>query len=153
MFKWFHRNNNKRCSNSTEKEYILPMNHIERVSPEYIKTLADSEVFVFASNLEGHHDSGAARIAREDFGAVYGQGVGLQGQCYAIPTMQGGIETIKPYVDEFIEFAQSHRELKFLVTKIGCGIAGFTVAEIAPLFKKCTEIENVYLPIEFWERY
>ena len=101
----------------------------------------------------GHHQGGAARIAWEEFGAIYGQGVGLQGQSYAIPTMQGGIETIKPYVDEFIKFAQSHPELTFLVTKIGCGIAGFSVSEIAPLFQKCTAIENVYLPIEFWECY
>jgi len=126
---------------------------MERITPEFIKKLSDNEIFVFGSNLAGRHDGGAARIAREDFGAIYGQGVGLQGQSYAIPTMQGGIETIKPYVDEFIEFAQSHRELKFLVTKIGCGIAGFSVSEIAPLFRKCTEIENVCLPIEFWERY
>lgn len=153
MFKWFHRNNNKRRSNSTAKENIHPMNHIERITPEYIKTLSSSEVFVFGSNLAGHHDGGAARIACEEFGAVYGQGVGLQGQSYAIPTMQGGIETIKPYVDEFIGFARSHPELKFLVTKIGCGIAGFSVSEIAPLFQTCTDVENVYLPIEFWERY
>jgi len=126
---------------------------MKRITPEFIKRLSDNEIFVFGSNLAGRHDGGAARIAREDFGAIYGQGVGLQGQSYAIPTMQGGIETIKPYVDEFIEFALSHRELKFLVTKIGCGIAGFSVSEIAPLFRKCTEIENVCLPAEFWERY
>ncbi|MDD3644941.1 MAG: hypothetical protein PHR19_05385, partial [Bacteroidales bacterium] len=82
-----------------------------------------------------------------------GQGVGLQGQTYAIPTMQGGVETIKPYVDEFLAFAKSHPELKFLVTEIGCGIAGFTVQEIAPLFKAALDenIENVYLPQRFYE--
>lgn len=150
MFKRFFRNNNRRHDASRN---IAPTSHSERITPEYIKKLNDTEVFVFGSNLAGHHDGGAARIAWEEFGAIYGQGVGLQGQSYAIPTMQGGIKTIKPYVDEFIEFAKSHPELTFLVTKIGCGIAGFSVSEIAPLFQKCTEIENVYLPVEFWERY
>ncbi|MCX4291516.1 MAG: hypothetical protein OSJ36_06995 [Odoribacter sp.] len=153
MFKWFDSNKDKRHNDSTGKEKHVPTNRPERVTPEYIRRLSDSEIFVFGSNLAGHHDGGAARIAKEDFGTIYGQGVGLQGKSYAIPTMQGGIDTIKPYVDEFIEFALSHRELKFLVTKIGCGIAGFSVSEIAPLFQKCTEIENVYLPIEFWEQY
>ena len=85
----------------------------------------------------------------DKFGAVWGQGVGLQGQCYAIPTMQGGVETIKPYVDEFIEFAKMHPEYKFLVTRIGCGIAGFTDEEIAPLFKDAQSLENVWLPKSF----
>ena len=83
------------------------------------------------------------------FGAVWGKGVGLQGQSYAIPTMQGGVDTIKPYVDNFIAFANGHPELKFLVTRIGCGIAGFKDEEIAPLFIEALEMENVMLPYEF----
>lgn len=71
----------------------------KRFTPENISALAPNEVFVFGSNLAGHHGGGAARSARLRFGAVMGQGVGLQGQSYAIPTMQGGVETIKPYVD------------------------------------------------------
>ena len=106
-----------------------------RVSPQWITTLADDEVFVFGSNLEGLHGGGAALLAYERFGAIWGQGTGLQGKSYGIPTMHGGIDTIAPYVDEFIAFAREHRELKFLVTEIGCGIAGFTVGEMAPLFK------------------
>ncbi len=78
-----------------------------------------------------------------------GQGVGLQGQSYAIPTMQGGVGTIKPYVDEFIEFAKAHPELTFLVTRIGCGIAGFHNHEIAPLFSQAHNVENIVLP-EGW---
>ena len=93
---------------------------------ERIIRLEPNEIFVFGSNLAGAHGGGAARIALDCFGAVWGQGVGLQGQSYAIPTMQGGVETIKPYVDEFIDFARQHLELKFLVTRIGCGIAGFS---------------------------
>ena len=118
-------------------------------TPAWIKELKENEVFVFGSNLGGFHAGGAARVAVEKFGAVWGQGVGLQGQSYAIPTMHGGVDVIKPYVDEFIAFAREHRELKFLVTPIGCGIAGFTVEEIAPLFADAIDDENIILPEAF----
>lgn len=118
-------------------------------TPEWITELKPNEVFVFGSNLAGAHGGGAARGAMERFGAVWGQGVGLQGQSYAIPTMQGGVETIKPYVDEFIDFAEAHPEYMFLVTPIGCGIAGFTAEDIAPLFAQAIDIENILLPEEF----
>ena len=120
-----------------------------RVSPQWITTLADDEVFVFGSNLEGLHGGGAALLAYERFGAIWGQGTGLQGKSYGIPTTHGGIDAIAPYVDEFIAFAREHRELKFLVTEIGCGIAGFTVEEMAPLFKDAIDEENIYLPQRF----
>lgn len=122
----------------------------ERISPNIINDLNENEIFVFGSNLEGSHGGGAAAIAARKFGAIWGQGVGLQGQSYAIPTMHGGIPAIKPYVDEFIEFAKNNAELDFLVTRIGCGIAGFLEEEIAPLFKNATSVENVYLPDTFW---
>ena len=112
-------------------------------TPDFITELKENEIFVFGSNLQGMHGGGAARLAYEKFGAIWGQGVGLQGQSYGIPTMHGGVNAIKPYVDEFIEFAKSHPELTFLVTRIGCGIAGFRDEEIAPLFKECIEIDNV----------
>ena len=115
----------------------------------WIKELKENEIFVFGSNLGGFHGGGAARVALEQFGAVWGQGVGLQGQSYAIPTMHGGVDVIKPYVDEFIAFARDHRELKFLVTPIGCGIAGFAVEEIAPLFAAAIDDENIILPESF----
>ena len=118
---------------------------------ERITELKPNEIFVFGSNLAGAHGGGAARLAYNRFGAIWGQGVGLQGQSYAIPTMQGGVETIKPYVDEFIEFARQHPEYKFFVTQIGCGIAGFRVDEIAPLFADAIEVENVILPQTFVE--
>ena len=118
-------------------------------TPERITELKPNEIFVFGSNLAGAHGGGAARLAYNRFGAIWGQGVGLQGQSYAIPTMQGGVETIKPYVDEFIRFAKQHLEQKFLVTKIGCGIAGFKVDEIAPLFYHAIDSENIVLPKEF----
>ena len=120
-------------------------------TPERITELKPNEIFVFGSNLAGAHGGGAARIAYNHFGAIYGKGVGLQGQSYAIPTMQDGVETIKPYVDEFITFANIHREYKFFVTRIGCGIACFTPNEIAPLFQKAIDQENVILPKDFVE--
>lgn len=123
----------------------------QNFTPNYIRELKENEIFVFGSNLEGMHGGGAARTAVEHFGAIWGQGVGLQGKSYGIPTMQGGIETIKPYVDEFIEFAKQRRDLFFYVTKIGCGIAGFKEEEIAPLFAEALNEENIALPKSFVE--
>ena len=122
-----------------------------RITPDNIQELAPNEIFVFGSNLQGWHDGGAARIAVDKFGAIEGLGVGPQGQCYAIPTMQGPVESIKPYVDHFVRYAKLNGNQVFLVTKIGCGIAGFTVEEIAPLFAEATKLSNIKLPREFWE--
>ena len=120
-------------------------------TPGHISTLRPDEVFVFGSNLAGMHGGGAARVAWQRFGAKMGQGVGLQGQSYAIPTMQGGVDTIRPYVDEFIDFARQHGELVFYVTRIGCGIAGFRDEDIAPLFAQAVGLDNVILPRSFFE--
>ena len=118
----------------------------KRHTPAFVTRLAPNEIFVFGSNLKGMHAGGAAYVALRKFGAVMGQGVGLQGQSYAIPTMQGGAETIRPYVDEFIKFAKTHQNHVFLVTRIGCGIAGFTDDDIAPLFSQARDMNNVILP-------
>ena len=101
----------------------------QRISSARIIQLAPNEIFVFGSNL--------------------------QGQSYAIPTMQGGVETIKPFVDDFLQFSFEHGELDFLVTEIGCGIAGFSPLEIAPLFFPAIDenMWNVYLPGSFYEVY
>lgn len=120
-----------------------------RFTPGNISSLRPDEVFVFGSNLAGMHGGGAARAAYTHFGAVWGQGVGLQGQSYAIPTMHGGVEEIKPYVDDFVAFAVAHPELFFFVTRIGCGIAGFTDAQMAPLFAGALHAPNVCLPASF----
>lgn len=122
----------------------------KRVTPDYISDLKENEIFVFGSNLEGEHGGGAARTAREKFGAIWGQGTGLQGQSYGIPTMHGGVEEIQPHVGEFIDFAISRPELIFLVTRVGCGIAGFHDSEIAPLFARAKDIPNIHLPESFW---
>lgn len=120
-------------------------------TPDNITALGQDEVFVFGSNLQGMHCGGAARTAVRLFGAIMGQGVGMQGQSYAIPTMQGGVESIKPYVDEFIDLAREWDQTTFYVTRIGCGIAGFTAHEIAPLFDKALDLYNIRLPKDFVE--
>lgn len=105
----------------------------------FIEQLDDGEIFVFGSNGSGAHLGGAAATAVTKFGAIYGQAEGLQGQSYAINTMDGP-EVLAEQVERFIEFAKEHPEMKFLVTEIGCGIAGHTPEEIAPLFKDVPEM-------------
>ena len=121
----------------------------DRNTPENISTLKPNEIFVFGSNYEGNHNGGAAAFAL-NFGAVMGQSEGPQGQTYAIPTT-GSREQLQNAISRFIAFAAKHPELHFLVTRIGCGHAGYSPQEIAPLFKPCIKLENVSLPREFWE--
>lgn len=110
------------------------------------------EIFVFGSNLAGRHGKGAALYARQNYGAVYGQGIGLQGNSYAIPTKDANLvtlslHTINYHVINFLEFACNHPEMIFNVTPIGCGLAGYTPKEIAPMF--AASPKNVKLPKEF----
>ena len=121
-----------------------------RITPEYISELRPNEVFVFGSNVRGMHYGGAAAFAVGRFGAIIGQGEGLQGQSYAIPTMEG-LENMRAAVDRFIAFAQAHPELTFLVTPIGCGIAGYTPEAVAPLFLQSVSLPNISLPQSFWD--
>ena len=126
------------------KEYYGP-----RVTPQLIRQLGENEIFVFGSNANGYHRGGAAAFAMREFGAVWGQGEGLQGQSYAVPTTEG-MNQLREAVNRFMAFADQHQELRFLVTMIGCGNAGYSPRDIAPLFKGCIDLENVALPIEFW---
>ena len=126
------------------------MEEKNRVTPALITELKENEIFVFGSNIHGMHGGGAAWTAYKMFGAEMGNGEGLQGQSYALPTMEG-LENTKKAVDNFIECAKAHKELTFLVTPVGCGIAGYTPEEIAPMFRDAVELENVYLPITFWK--
>ena len=120
-----------------------------RVTPYMVTRLAENEVFVFGSNEQGLHYGGAARAAVQNFGAIMGQGRGLQGKSYAIPSMSG-LGVLEESVKEFCEFAKAHPEKQFLVTPIGCGIAGFSVAQVAPLFSICRDVDNISLPSSFW---
>ena len=126
-----------------------------RTTNPNITELKDNEIFVFGSNLSGIHGGGAAKTALNKFGAVYGNPIGIQGNSYAIPTKDEtvrralSVDEVKGYVDQFIRFAKNSPELHFLVTEIGCGLAGFTVDQMAPLFKEAKELDNVWLPERF----
>lgn len=128
-----------------------------RVTPNQIDKLDKNEIFVFGSNMQGCHIGGAARTAYDSFGAAWGVYEGICISTYAIPTVsleEGGhmsIEEIRECIDQFTVFAGANPLKKFLVTEIGCGIAGWDVKQIAPLFKGCMNLNNVYLPERFWE--
>ncbi len=118
-----------------------------------ITKLDKNEIFVFGSNLAGRHGAGAAKQAMK-WGAKYGQGYGLQGQTFAIPTKDENIQTlplivIQKYVDKFIDFADKHQELKFLVTPIGTGLARIPIENMAKLFVTALLYDNIVLPEEF----
>lgn len=121
-----------------------------RITPSQVNVLESGEIFVFGSNFQGAHMGGAARVAKEKYGAVWGIGEGLQGKSYAIPTMEG-LDNLRPAVERFTSFALQHKELKFFVTAIGCGIAGYAPEEIAPFFLEAARLPNVYLPLSFWK--
>ena len=121
----------------------------KRYTPDQINSLKENEIFVYGSNLQGFNGGGAAKYAQDHFGAKHGVGVGRNGQCYAIPTMDGSVNAIKPYVDDFIKYAAEHKDLEFLLTPIGCGIAGYTPKQIAPLFKEGLKYGNIVFPKSF----
>lgn len=126
-----------------------------KITPDKIIKLSTREVFVFGSNLAGIPGAGAAKYAQK-FGMIYGHTVGHIGQVYAIPTKDHKLNTlnlniIQNYVCEFIEYAKSQTERIFLVTEIGCGLAGYKPENIAPLFLDAIDIENIYLPKRFWD--
>lgn len=110
------------------------------------------EIFVFGSNLAGRHGKGAALYARNNHGAIYGNGVGLQGNSWAIPTKDEDLKVlplteIEKYVKSFLKFAKRNKDYIFTVTAIGTGLAGYKPEQIAPFFKNCSD--NVNLPKEF----
>ena len=109
-------------------------------------------IFVFGSNLAGRHGKGAALYARQHHGATYGQGEGLQGDSYAIPTKDEHLRTllldrIRKHVSRFLEFAYHRQDMQFVITRIGCGLAGYTDAQIAPMFTNAPS--NCLLPDEW----
>lgn len=119
-----------------------------------VHSLQQNEVFVFGSNEAGRHGKGAAKLACA-FGAKRGVGVGFAGSTFAIPTKDARVRTlslsrISKYVDEFVACAEAHPNLTFLVTEIGCGLAGYTPSEVAPHFGRAADLANVHLPASFW---
>lgn len=143
-------------SDVNEEEIIrrkmsLPQNYYgDRVTPNNIIELNSDHIFVFGSNAAGMHAGGAAALANLKFGAIWRQGEGLQGQSYAIPTMEG-LPYLNESVKRFTRFAEENPDRIFLVTRIGCGIAGYSPSDIAPLFRDCIKLENVSLPEDFWD--
>lgn len=141
-------------------ESLFPVSN-NRTTNENITHLNPNEIFVFGSNTGGFHGAGAAHTALK-WGAKMGNGFGLQGNTYALPTkkvVSDGknkylqtmeINEIKPYIDEFINFAVNNKNKTFLVTKIGTGLAGIPIEEIAILFIPAYNVKNIYLPLEFW---
>jgi hypothetical protein len=130
--------------------------YANRTTSERIEVLKPNEIFVFGSNEGGFHNGGAAKLALDKFGAIYGKSFGFQGQSFAIPTMDSEFNPlplydIQCYVNLFVDYAKCWNNSIFLVTSIGCGIAGFSPEEIAPMFKNCLNLKNVFLPELFWE--
>lgn len=120
-----------------------------------MRCVMNKKIFVFGSNLAGRHGKGAALTAFRNHGAIYGQGVGLQGDSYAIPTKDEQINTlplnkIQRYVDQFIRFAKLNPDMKFEVTRVGCGLAGYEDSDIAPMFNDAPH--NCILPVG-WRNY
>ena len=133
-----------------------------RITPPTIYKLKPNQVFVFGSNPEGRHGKGAALQAKMYFGAIYGKGKGIQNQSYAIPTKDLRVKEnkglrsiplteIQKSVSEFIEYAKANPDKEFLVVELGTRLAGYTVQEIADLFKDAIQIENIHLPESFWK--
>lgn len=117
-----------------------------------IRRLGQNEVFVFGSNEAGVHGAGAAKFARQAFGAQQGVGSGPTGRCYALPTKDRMIQTlplerIRRHVEAFLDYARSRPDQRFLLTAVGCGLAGYKASEIAPLFEGAPA--NVVFPPEF----
>ena len=123
----------------------------QRITPSWVIQLNENQIFVFGSNTRGIHDGGASFTAVHYFGAIVGQAEGIQGKSYAIPTDGTTLEEIQAAVKRFIVFAQSHPNLIFLVTEIGCGTAGYHPMEIAPMFIDAVSVPNIYLPKQFWK--
>ena len=126
----------------------------QQYTQENIKSLKPGEIFVFGSNLSGIHGSGSAKMAYTKFGAKYGVGIGMTGQAYALPTKDKNINTlplsrIKKYVDDLHNFVLNHQSKHFIITRVGCGKAGYSDKDIGPLFKKFIGLTNVSLPKSF----
>lgn len=133
-----------------DKEFFSKTDYSHRVTPDVVSSLRSGQVFVFGSNVDGMHDGGAARYACMNFGAVYGNGCGPQGQCYAIPTVGCSMAQTRQRVEDFIDYAISNPHLTFLVTAIGCGNGGHQPIDMAMMFERAKNVDNIHLPMMFW---
>lgn len=131
---------------------------MRKTTPENIEYLEENQIFVFGSNANGFHGKGAALLATEKFGAIYGIPSGLQGQCYAIITKKkwkleksSSLKEIKNEIEKFLIFAKSNKDYEFLVSKIGSSLAGYSEEEMKNLFYELRHLltDNVVLPLEY----
>ena len=135
----------------------MKQKEFKNFTPDFIDRLMPGQVFVFGSNMIGYHSGGASLMAMQRFGAIWGQAEGPQGECYAIPVDIRGeaVDNVSNYmkrhINKFLLYAKNHKEKTFLVTRIGCGAAGFEEEFMAPFFKEALELENVSLPKSFVE--
>jgi len=125
-----------------------------KITSENTQTLKSNEVFVFGSNLAGQHLGGAALLAKEKFGAELGVGEGMTGQCYALPTKDENIETlpiaeIHKAIEQLRETVENNKDKFFIITAVGCGLAGYEAKDIAPMFENFINFENISLPQSF----
>jgi len=120
-----------------------------RIAPDFIDKLANADVFVFGSNIHGQHHGGASLYALEHFGAINGQAEGMQGRSYAIPTEGNTFEELKQAIERFNDYVVTHPHVRFMLSAIGCGSAGYSVEQIAPLFYQAYSFGNVYVPKQF----
>lgn len=127
--------------------------HERYITPRWIETLQENEIFVFGCRNSGQHFDGASNFALNHFGAIMGQREGRQGQSYAIPTIGGhiGRSELRTSIVAFTQYAKTHPELHFLVTPVGCGGGGWYASTVAPMFRDASKLPNVSLPQEFWE--
>ena len=133
-----------------DKEFFAKGQQIDRITPARITNLNSGEIFVFGSNVDGFHNGGAAGYACRNFGAVYGNPIGPQGQCYAIPTVGTSSRDLYRHIEDFIDYAIAHPSLTFLVTAIGCGNGGYDPIDMALMFDRARHVNNISLPAEFW---
>ncbi len=130
------------------------MNAKLKITPENIQELKANEIFVFGSNTKGIHGGGAALLAKNKFGAVIRVGEGITGQCYALPTKDENIETlpigeIHKSVEVLYQYVRDNTDKFFLITAVGCGLAGYTAKDIAPMFEPFVHLNNCSLPQSF----
>lgn len=128
-----------------------------RITPENITNISNNIRVLVGTNESGLHGGGIARYAEENWGLQYKVGFGPSGLCFGLPTKDWKIKTlplniINNYVERYINWCQV-TDYQHFVTKIGCGLAGYTIPEIAPMFKSCIEYENMWLPQDFLDFY
>lgn len=128
-------------------DHLVP----DHLAPDTIDNLTSNQVFVFGTSADGKHEEGTAKTALDKYGAVMGQGEGMQGQSYAIPVKEVSEAQVYRAVKRFISFAKDHSDREFIVTEVGCDTATWRIDQVAPFFYDAMPVKNIRLPRRFWE--